>query len=59
MSVLAGLHNRSQKSKYVVLDRGYVDQKQFKMYNESASEISPMICGLMKYIRNSISKGNR
>lgn len=57
MSILAGLHDKSQKSKYAALDQGYVDEEQFKMYNDLASEISRMISGLMKYVRNSISKG--
>ena len=44
---------------YVALDLGYVNEGEFKLLHELASEVSRVISGLIRYLRKSEYKGNK
>ena len=44
---------------YVALDQGYVEQSVFRELNQSATKISMMLSGLMRYLRSTDIKGTK
>jgi four helix bundle protein len=44
---------------YVALDQGYLTQEQFDIIRQMAFEVSRMISGLMKYLRQSDLRGRK
>ncbi len=59
LSVAKGSCGEVRAQLYVALDQGYLDQEQFKVYTELAGEVSRMIYGLVKYLRNPTCKESR
>jgi four helix bundle protein len=44
---------------YVALDQEYIDEEEFRALTNSATEISRMISGLMKYLKQSGMQGRK
>ena len=44
---------------YVALDQGYISAKDFDALSNSANEVSQLIAGLMKYLRQSSLRGSK
>ena len=44
---------------YVAFDQSYIDEKQFKDISDKAVEISQIISGLIKYLRQSEMRGSK
>jgi len=44
---------------YVALDQEYLSQKEFDALFERASEVSQLISGFMKYLKQSDLRGNK
>ena len=44
---------------YVTLDQQYIDKDDFKNISDKALDLSRMISGFIKYLRNSPLKGNK
>jgi four helix bundle protein len=44
---------------YVALDQHYINQQQFKTVSDHAIEVSRIISGLMKYLRQSDMRGSK
>jgi len=44
---------------YVAFDQSYINEKQFKDISDKAVEVSQIISGLIKYLRQSKMRGNK
>ena len=44
---------------YIALDQDYISGRQFDVLSKSANEVSQLIAGLMKYLRQSNLRGSK
>jgi four helix bundle protein len=44
---------------YVALDQKYISDEQFEVVSQMATEVSQMLSGLMKYLRQSEMRGSK
>jgi len=59
VSIAKGSTGEVRAHLYVALDAGYIDQETFARLFDMATQISRMLAGLMKYLRNSDYKGKK
>lgn len=57
LSVAKGSSGEVRSQMYVAFDRQYINQETFNTLYETATQVSRMISGLMKYLRQSEIKG--
>jgi four helix bundle protein len=59
LSVAKGSCGEARAQLYVALDQGYISPAQFETLLTSAQEVGQLICGLMKYLRQSTLRGSK
>ena len=59
LSVAKGSSGEARSQLYVALDQSYVSQNQFESLSKSVTEVSQLISGLMKYLRQSSLRGSK
>ena len=59
LSVTKGSCGELRAQLYVALDQEYLSQKEFDALFERASEVSQLISGFMKYLKQSDLRGNK
>ena len=59
LSVAKGSSGEARSQLYVALDQSYVSQNQFESLSKSDTEVSQLISGLMKYLRQSSLRGSK
>ncbi len=57
LSIAKGSAGEVRAQLYIALDRKYISSESFQTLNETATQVSRMITGLMKYLRQSDLKG--
>jgi four helix bundle protein len=59
LSIAKGSCGEVRAQLYVALDQSYITPAQFKSLSDCTSEISQLISGLMKYLRQSSLRGSK
>jgi len=59
LSVAKGSCGEARAQLYIALDQDYISAAQFENLLKSANELSQLIAGLMKYLRNSTLRGSK
>ena len=59
LSVAKGSSGEARSQLYVALDQSYISQNQFESLSKSVTEVSQLISGLMKYLRQSSLRGSK
>lgn len=59
LSLAKGSCGELRAQLYVALDQEYIDQQEFAVLSNLATEISRMISGLMKYLKQSGMQGRK
>lgn len=59
LSLAKGSCGELRAQLYVALDQKYIDEEEFRALTNSATEISRMISGLMKYLKQSGMQGRK
>ncbi|MFS8086869.1 MAG: four helix bundle protein [Acidobacteriota bacterium] len=59
LAIAKGSCGEARAQLYVALDQGYISLDQFETLLESATEVSQLISGFMKYLRGSSLRGNK
>ncbi len=59
LALAKGSCGETRAQLYVALDQRYVTEEEFKTLTRQATEISRMISGLMKYLRQSALRGRK
>jgi four helix bundle protein len=59
LSVAKGSSGEARSQLYVALDQSYISQNQFESLSKSVTEVSQLISGLMKYLRQSNLRGSK
>ena len=59
LSVAKGSCGEARAQLYVALDQAYISKAQFEGLSKSANDISQLISGLMKYLRQSDLRGSK
>src|ERR1700720_912241 len=59
LAVAKGSCGELRAQLYVALDQEYISQKEFDTLFERASEVSQLISGFMKYLKQSDLRGNK
>src|SRR5262245_39307246 len=59
LSVAKGSCGEAGAQLYIALDQAYILPVQFKTLSNAASDVSQLICGLMKYLRQSSLRGSK
>ena len=59
LSVAKGSCGEARAQLYVALDQAYISTAQFETLYKSANEVSQLISGLMKYLRQSDLRGSK
>ena len=59
LSVAKGSCGEARAQLYVALDQAYISTTQFDSLSKSANDVSQLISGLMKYLRQSNLRGSK
>ena len=59
LAIAKGSCGEARAQLYVALDQGYISHAQFETLFESATEVSQLISGFIKYLRGSSLRGNK
>ena len=59
LSLAKGSCGEARAQLYVALDQQYITNVQFDALSAAAMEVSQLLAGLMKYLRESTLKGNK
>ena len=59
LSVAKGSCGEARAQLYVALDQAYISTAQFDALSKSANDVSQLISGLMKYLRQSNLRGSK
>ena len=59
LSVAKGSCGETRAQLYVALDQAYISTAEFETLFESATEVSQLISGLMRYLRQSSLRGSK
>ena len=59
LAIAKGSCGEVRSQLYVALDQEYLSQDEFKELSRSATEVSQLLSGLMKYLKESDLRGNR
>jgi four helix bundle protein len=59
LSIAKGSCGEARAQLYVALDQNYITRSEFELLSSSANEVSQLIAGLMKYLRNSTLRGSK
>lgn len=59
LSVAKGSCGEARAQLYIALDQTYISPSQFETLSKSANEVSQLISGLMKYLRQSTLRGSK
>jgi len=59
LAIAKGSAGEVRAQLYVALDQQYLSQKQFELLSQEAAEISQLISGFMRYLKQSELKGNK
>jgi len=59
LSVAKGSCGETRTQLYVALDQAYISTAEFETLFQSATEVSQLISGLMKYLRQSSLRGSK
>lgn len=59
LAIAKGSCGEARAQSYVALDQGYISHAQFETLFESATEVSQLISGFIKYLRGSSLRGNK
>ena len=59
LSVAKGSCGEARAQLYIALDQTYISPSQFEILSKSAIEVSQLISGLMKYLRQSTFRGSK
>jgi len=59
LSVAKGSSGEARSQLYVALDQSYISENQFESLSKSVTEVSQLISGLMKYLRQSNLRGSK
>jgi four helix bundle protein len=59
LAIAKGSAGEVRAQLYVALDQQYLSQKQFESLSQEAAEISQLISGFMRYLKQSELKGNK
>jgi four helix bundle protein len=59
LSVAKGSCGEARAQLYVALDQGYIAASEFQSLSNSASEVSQLISGFLKYLRQSNLRGSK
>ena len=57
LNIAMGSSAELRSQLYVAYDQGYLDKRDFTMLRDEAISVNQMIGGLVRYLRNSNSKG--
>jgi len=59
LAIAKGSCGEARAQLYVALDQGYISHAQFETLFESATDVSQLISGFIKYLRGSSLRGNK
>ena len=59
LSVAKGSCGEARAQLYVALDQAYISTTQFEVLSKTANDVSQLISGLMKYLRQSNLRGSK
>ena len=59
LAIAKGSCGEVRSQLYVALDQEYLSQDEFEELSRSATEVSQLLSGLMKYLKESDLRGNR
>ena len=59
LSIAKGSRGEARSQLYVAVDQTYISPNEFDALSRSAIEVSQMISGLMKYLRQSTLRGSK
>jgi four helix bundle protein len=59
LSVAKGSCGEARAQLYIALDQAYISAAQFETLSTSANDVSQLISGLMKYLRQSNLRGSK
>jgi four helix bundle protein len=59
LAVAKGSCGEARAQLYVALDQSYLSQEQFEKLSNAATQISQLISGFIKYLRESTLRGNK
>ena len=59
LSVAKGSCGEARAQLYIALDQRYISPAQFEVLSKSANDVSQLISGLMKYLRQSQLRGSK
>jgi len=59
LSIAKGSCGEARAQLYVALDQTYITPSQFEILSASANEVSQLISGLIKYLRQSTLRGSK
>jgi len=59
LSVAKGSCGEARAQLYIALDQNYISAMDFNALSNSANEVSQLIAGLMKYLRQSTLRGGK
>jgi four helix bundle protein len=59
LSVAKGSCGEARAQLYVALDQAYISPAQFETLSKTANDVSQLISGLMKYLRQSNLRGSK
>jgi len=59
LSIAKGSCGEARAQLYVALDQAYISESQFATLSKSASDVSQLLSGFMKYLRQSTLRGSK
>lgn len=59
LAIAKGSCGEARAQLYVALDQGYISLDQFEILSRSCTEVSQLISGFIKYLRESTLRGNK
>src|SRR6266542_2572413 len=59
LSVAKGSCGEARAQLYIALDQAYISSAQFEVLSRAATEVSQLISGFMKYLRESNLRGDK